>query len=77
MHSIKIRMPECPDSKAEEFGIDHSQNHTSPPQPQNRNRQQSDPDKNALYSGSMTLLNEAGKGIADIDRIILAGSFGS
>ena len=33
--------------------------------------------KGAIYSGCMTLLNEVGMGMADIDRIILAGGFGS
>lgn len=33
--------------------------------------------KGAIYSGCMTLLNEVGMGIADIEQIILAGGFGS
>jgi uncharacterized 2Fe-2S/4Fe-4S cluster protein (DUF4445 family) len=33
--------------------------------------------KGAIYSGCMTLLNEVGMGMPDIDRIILAGGFGS
>jgi uncharacterized 2Fe-2S/4Fe-4S cluster protein (DUF4445 family) len=33
--------------------------------------------KGAIYSGCMTLLTEVGMGMADIDRIILAGGFGS
>ena len=33
--------------------------------------------KGAIYSGCMTLLSEVGMGIADIERIILAGGFGS
>jgi uncharacterized 2Fe-2S/4Fe-4S cluster protein (DUF4445 family) len=33
--------------------------------------------KGAIYSGCMTLLNEVGMGMSDIDRIILAGGFGS
>ena len=33
--------------------------------------------KGAIYSGCMTLLNEVGMGIADIEHIILAGGFGS
>ncbi len=33
--------------------------------------------KGAIYSGCMTLLNEVGMGMGDIDHIILAGGFGS
>ena len=33
--------------------------------------------KGAIFSGCMTLLNEVGMGMADIERIILAGGFGS
>ena len=33
--------------------------------------------KGAIYSGCMTLLNEVGMSIADIEHIILAGGFGS
>lgn len=33
--------------------------------------------KGAMYSGCLTLLNEVGMSIGDIDRIILAGGFGS
>ena len=33
--------------------------------------------KGAMYSGYMTLLSEVGMGIQDIERIILAGGFGS
>ncbi|MCP4623703.1 MAG: DUF4445 domain-containing protein [bacterium] len=33
--------------------------------------------KGAIYSGCMTLLNEVGMGLADIEHIILAGGFGS
>ena len=33
--------------------------------------------KGAIYSGCMTLLTEVGMGIQDIERIILAGGFGS
>jgi len=33
--------------------------------------------KGAMYSGCMTLLKEVGMSIADLDRIILAGGFGS
>ncbi len=33
--------------------------------------------KGAIFSGCMTLLNEVGMGMPDIDRIILAGGFGS
>jgi uncharacterized 2Fe-2S/4Fe-4S cluster protein (DUF4445 family) len=33
--------------------------------------------KGAIYSGCRTLLNEVGMGIEDIERIILAGGFGS
>ena len=33
--------------------------------------------KGAMYSGCMTLLEEVGLGVHDIDRIILAGGFGS
>jgi uncharacterized 2Fe-2S/4Fe-4S cluster protein (DUF4445 family) len=33
--------------------------------------------KGAIYSGCMTLLTEVGMGMQDIDRIILAGGFGS
>ncbi len=33
--------------------------------------------KGAIYSGAMTLLEEVGLGIADIERIYLAGGFGS
>jgi len=33
--------------------------------------------KGAIYSGCMTLLAEVGMGMADIERIILAGGFGS
>jgi uncharacterized 2Fe-2S/4Fe-4S cluster protein (DUF4445 family) len=33
--------------------------------------------KGAIYSGSMTLLEEVGLGMDDIDRIFLAGGFGS
>lgn len=33
--------------------------------------------KGAIYSGCMTLLEEVGMGIADIEHIILAGGFGS
>jgi uncharacterized 2Fe-2S/4Fe-4S cluster protein (DUF4445 family) len=33
--------------------------------------------KGAIYSGCMTLLEEVGMGMQDIDRIILAGGFGS
>ncbi len=33
--------------------------------------------KGAIYSGCMTLLNEVGLGIADLDKIIIAGGFGS
>ncbi len=33
--------------------------------------------KGAIYSGCMTLLAEVGMGIEDVDRIILAGGFGS
>jgi uncharacterized 2Fe-2S/4Fe-4S cluster protein (DUF4445 family) len=33
--------------------------------------------KGAMFSGCMTLLNEVGLGIHEIDRIILAGGFGS
>jgi uncharacterized 2Fe-2S/4Fe-4S cluster protein (DUF4445 family) len=33
--------------------------------------------KGAIYSGCMTLLEEVGLGIGDIDRIFLAGGFGS
>jgi uncharacterized 2Fe-2S/4Fe-4S cluster protein (DUF4445 family) len=33
--------------------------------------------KGAIYSGCMTLLNEVGMSMGDLDRIILAGGFGS
>ena len=33
--------------------------------------------KGAIFSGCITLLNEVGMGLQDIDRIILAGGFGS
>jgi uncharacterized 2Fe-2S/4Fe-4S cluster protein (DUF4445 family) len=33
--------------------------------------------KGAIYSGCMTLLTEVGMGIQDIERIVLAGGFGS
>ncbi len=33
--------------------------------------------KGAIYSGCLTLLEEVGMGIGDLDRIILAGGFGS
>jgi hypothetical protein len=33
--------------------------------------------KGAIFSGCMTLLTEVGMGMQDIDRIILAGGFGS
>jgi len=33
--------------------------------------------KGAMYSGCMTLLEEVGLSVADVDRIILAGGFGS
>jgi len=33
--------------------------------------------KGAIYSGAMTLLEEVGLGVADIERIYLAGGFGS
>jgi uncharacterized 2Fe-2S/4Fe-4S cluster protein (DUF4445 family) len=33
--------------------------------------------KGAIYSGCQTLLTEVGMGIEDLDRIILAGGFGS
>ncbi|MBW1649516.1 MAG: DUF4445 domain-containing protein [Deltaproteobacteria bacterium] len=33
--------------------------------------------KGAIYSGAMTLLNEVGLSVSDLDRIIIAGGFGS
>ncbi len=33
--------------------------------------------KGAIYSGCMTLLNEVGLSVADLDRILIAGGFGS
>ena len=33
--------------------------------------------KGAMYSGCMTLLEEVGLSVSDVDRIILAGGFGS
>ena len=33
--------------------------------------------KGAIYSGCMTLLNEVGMGVQDVEQIVLAGGFGS